>query len=1251
MTHGPRNRLSARSALASAMIPLAVLISSCGGSDAPVGTPSVSGVTLDTGDTRLLLKDTLTVGVTVMGDNGAPLVGKVVSWRSSDVGVLSDIGNGRFEGVAEGTATVTAAVGGVSVTVAVEVFATDFAEELVQVDDSFELISTEEELAAGTLRYSYTGNPPIIDIGDVLMGVEDTYLRKVVSITQGGGEVIAQTVQAAIPEAVDSAVVIFSEDFTLGEVVAANPAAFATAARAAPSGISIGQNGRFVFDDVSFTFDVGGDASFGGGTIAVNVDGSLAILLGSEARAGWPTFFVDARVGCGNLFKGKQCPRLKEMEFNATAGVDFQATVTSVVTGDLTRVLNLTRTKTFWDQKIFPFKKKEGKVPACAWAGPICYSINLVLDAYVSSNAEATATLTQEFTLDAGATVGFKYTPQAGFTNLNTPWLNFDAGTPEIQVAGSAGLRFGVRPKIEVRFFEVEAFGGEAGSAAAGLDQYLYANANADLYSWSASTGVATDLFVEAEISLWDLIDALSFSPPALTVLDFPIGSYQGELARLELSPDPISVLIGETKGVGVTAYSLITGTNLGRPPLLDWGASPANIVTVNASGGITGVSSGAGEVWATIRGAPVTDKISVVVAKDPMSMTVDPGEAVLSRAVGQTYSYTATVTSRGTPVANASILVTDEVPGVTLESTITTDSNGEATYTGTVERTSKGGVVEVRFGPVEADDFAPINEETTRFVQTRGTDSRLRISSCVSVNGSGCADGADFLRNQSFFVLFGADAVSNGRAQCGTSIPVRHPFTGVTTTFVTEGSTCLGSMPITVPSNAAFTNYLIFVGPATRDEFDDGAQVLVPFNVIPPPVASVTVSPASASVEAGTTQQFTATPRSVSGETLSGRVLTWTSSNTGVATITSSGLVTGVAAGTTTITAATEGISGTATVTVTVTPPVVASVTVSPSSPSAKEGQTQQLTSTARTSGGGVIGGRATTWQSSNPSIASVSSSGLVSANVVGTVTITATTDGISGSVTFTVTDGTPPVFVSSTPVNGAIRVPVDADIVIRFNEPMDPASIQINADNNLGGFAIGSKTWNSDYTVVTFNPVGVLAEFGASYGVTVGGRDSNGNSGGGAYFTFTTEALNPNYIYRITNEATGTVLTTVTINGGETCALAAPASDNRQNWFMDRFNSVRYSMSTLFGGNGLSIEAAGGDGPCFLTGSGSASGQRWEFTPTSAGVPVMRLNSASWGASPGTKSLGLVGGVPWMQNTSNAANQRWRFTFRANR
>ena len=78
-----------------------------------------------------------------------------------------------------------------------------------------------------------------------------------------------------------------------------------------------------------------------------------------------------------------------------------------------------------------------------------------------------------------------------------------------------------------------------------------------------------------------------------------------------------------------------------------------------------------------------------------------------------------------------------------------------------------------------------------------------------------------------------------------------------------------------------------------------------------PAPVASVDVSPASASVMVGATRALTAILRDAAGNELSDRSVSWSSSNTAVATVSGSGVVSARAAGSATITATSEGRNG----------------------------------------------------------------------------------------------------------------------------------------------------------------------------------------------------------------------------------------------------------------------------------------------------------------------------------------------------
>jgi hypothetical protein len=84
------------------------------------------------------------------------------------------------------------------------------------------------------------------------------------------------------------------------------------------------------------------------------------------------------------------------------------------------------------------------------------------------------------------------------------------------------------------------------------------------------------------------------------------------------------------------------------------------------------------------------------------------------------------------------------------------------------------------------------------------------------------------------------------------------------------------------------------------------------------PMAATVSVSPSSSSIQAGGIVQLSATAKDAGGATMSGITVTWTSSNSGVATVNSAGVVKGLAGGSAMVTATAQGVSGEAAVSVT---------------------------------------------------------------------------------------------------------------------------------------------------------------------------------------------------------------------------------------------------------------------------------------------------------------------------------------------
>ena len=129
---------------------------------------------------------------------------------------------------------------------------------------------------------------------------------------------------------------------------------------------------------------------------------------------------------------------------------------------------------------------------------------------------------------------------------------------------------------------------------------------------------------------------------------------------------------------------------------------------------------------------------------------------------------------------------------------------------------------------------------------------------------------------------------------------------------------------------------------------------------------------------------------------------MTWRSGAPSVATVSNTGLVSAVTAGTAVIVADVEGVTGSSTITVRI--PAVASVTVTPANPTIAVAGTVQLFATLRDSRGNLLSDRSVAWSSSDESIAFVTSSGSVLAFRVGAVTITATSEGVSGTARITV-------------------------------------------------------------------------------------------------------------------------------------------------------------------------------------------------------------------------------------------------------
>lgn len=203
-----------------------------------------------------------------------------------------------------------------------------------------------------------------------------------------------------------------------------------------------------------------------------------------------------------------------------------------------------------------------------------------------------------------------------------------------------------------------------------------------------------------------------------------------------------------------------------------------------------------------------------------------------------------------------------------------------------------------------------------------------------------------------------------------------------------------------------------------------DSGGTGTPFVAPPlPVVTTVAIVPAAPVVERGFTTTLSADVRDQSGAVMNGQAVAWSSANVAVAGVDASGVVTGNTVGSTSISANVAGKSAIATITV--TPPPVATVVITPLSGPLGAGQTTQLVVTLRDRNGSTIGARPVAWSSSDASIASVDNVGKLLAIAVGTATISAVSEGITGTATVVVTDAAGAVAPVIGAVSPAVLVP----------------------------------------------------------------------------------------------------------------------------------------------------------------------------------------------------------------------------------
>jgi uncharacterized protein YjdB len=347
--------------------------------------------------------------------------------------------------------------------------------------------------------------------------------------------------------------------------------------------------------------------------------------------------------------------------------------------------------------------------------------------------------------------------------------------------------------------------------------------------------------------------------------------------------------------------------------------------------------------------------------------------------------------------------------------------------------------------------------------------------------------------------------------------------------------------------------------------------------------VAKVILAITPAAVAVGQTAHATPAVQDASGNPLTDRTVSYQSGNTAIATVSNTGDVSAVAPGSTSISATSEGITGSAPISVSAPAPIpVASVSVSPGSSTLQVGATVQLAATTRDGSNNVLTGRAVVWTSGNTAVASVSSSGLVTAVGAGSAQINAASEGQVGSATITVNAPPPP---PPAPVASVVVSPGSSTLNINATAQLSATTRDAN-NNVLTGRVVSWSSANSSIASVN-SATGLATAVGA--GTVQITATSEGKTGSATIVVNAPAPPPPVPVASVTVAPASS-----TLNAGETVQLTATMRDANNTVLTGRvvsWSSATPSIASVNSNTGLVTAVAAGTVQITATSEGKTS------------------------------------------------------------
>src|SRR6266576_3036035 len=371
-------------------------------------------------------------------------------------------------------------------------------------------------------------------------------------------------------------------------------------------------------------------------------------------------------------------------------------------------------------------------------------------------------------------------------------------------------------------------------------------------------------------------------------------------VAAVVVVPDTASMELGQTAQLVATPMDSLGGV---VAQSVAWASIAPAVASVDGSGLVTGVAEGTATITATSLGHNGTAVVKVRRRPSAPVASVAVSPATASVAVGQAVQLAATPKdASGNALSGRVVTWASSAPAVATvngSGLVTGVAAGAATITAASEGQSGGAAITVTSAvtnPASVTDLAVASV----------TDTSVTLSFHQVDDGTGQA--ASYIVKYGVGTLTWSTGLAVTRGTCVT--PVAGTAIGASSSCTVLGLTSATAYQFGLVAFRGDVNTNAVFGPLSN--VASGTTV-----ASTAPVATVTVNPASASVALGAVQQFLAILKDASGNVLPGRTVTWSSSSVTIAGVSSSGVVTGLLAGSAMITATSEGQSGSATVTV----------------------------------------------------------------------------------------------------------------------------------------------------------------------------------------------------------------------------------------------------------------------------------------------------------------------------------------------